>query len=631
MLTSLRTQLKKASRLLPFALLPFAANAQNLNYSPASATNVAGTYTDLGTTGTAITTANTDDANSAATPIGFTFAYNGGSFTQFVLNTNGFVRLGAAAPSGTILYPSQVSATIVDPLTSSDPADTNLLLPFNQDLGPGNGAGGTEYRVSTTGTTGSQVCTIQWKNISDKTDGKADSQYANFSFQLKLYEGTNLIEFVYSTATASTGVAGPRFPNVGIKGAGVADNQTVLAAKNASSAPWSGATFITGSYTTFTLNYRANVGPDAGRTFRFAPVPANDAAVQAIYTLGAVSNYASPVAVQASIRNAGSAATTSRTATLTVTGATTFTNTQTVPALAVGAVTTVTFAAYPVTAITGTNTITVTLPADDLAINNTATAQQTLTTNVLSYTDPSVTAFAGGFGSNMTANATVYVKYRTNATSTTVTAITPTFVGTAMASNNYQALVVDATGPGGTPGAVLYTSPARTRPLAGGADVVAIPGTVVSGDFYVAVRQLTTTNFGLAYQTESPLRLGTFYFSTDGVAFTDLSVAGAPFRAALDVTLRNPLATRNEALAATVELYPNPAHQSFTLRVPAGSLAASSARLLNALGQVVQSRQLNLPAAGGTTAFDVSRLAAGVYSLELKTGTDLVVKRVVVE
>jgi len=189
-----------------------------------------------------------------------------------------------------------------------------------------------------------------------------------------------------------------------------------------------------------------------------------------------------------------------------------------------------------------------------------------------------------------------------------------------MASNNYQALVVDATGPGGTPGAVLYTSPARTRPLAGGADVVAIPGTVVSGDFYVAVRQLTTTNFGLAYQTESPLRLGTFYFSTDGVAFTDLSVAGAPFRAALDVTLRNPLATRNEALAATVEL-----------RVPAGSLAASSARLLNALGQVVQSRQLNLPAAGGTTAFDVSRLAAGVYSLELKTGTDLVVKRVVVE
>ena len=63
MLTSLQTRLKKAGRLLPFALLPFAANAQSLNYTPATATNVAGTYTDLGTTGTAITTANTDDAN----------------------------------------------------------------------------------------------------------------------------------------------------------------------------------------------------------------------------------------------------------------------------------------------------------------------------------------------------------------------------------------------------------------------------------------------------------------------------------------------------------------------------------------------------------------------------------------
>ena len=98
-----------------------------------------------------------------------------------------------------------------------------------------------------------------------------------------------------------------------------------------------------------------------------------------------------------------------------------------------------------------------------------------------------------------------------------------------------------------------------------------------------------------------------------------------------NLQLRVITATRNEALAATVDLYPNPAHRSFTLSVPAGSLHAASARLLNALGQVVQTQQLSLPAAGGTTAFDVSRLAAGVYSLELKTGSDLVVKRVVVE
>ena len=632
MLTTLQTRLKSAGRWLPVALLPLlslAANAQSLNYTPASATNVAGTYTDLGTAGTAITTANTDDANSAAIPIGFAFAYNGGTFNQFVLNTNGFVRLGAAAPSGTELFPSQVSALIVDPLTSADPADINLLLPFNQDLGPGNGAGGTEYRVSTTGTAGSQVCTIQWKNVSDKTDGVAASQYANFSFQLKLYEGTNLIEFVYNTATAGTGTAGPRFPNVGIKGSGVANGQTVLAAKNSSANPWSAATFITGAYTTFTLNYRANVGPDAGRTFRYAPVVLlpNDLAVQSVYTLGSVSTYASPVAVRAVIKNVGGAATVARTATLTVGGATTFTNTQPVPALAVGAVATVTFTAYPITATTGTNTVTVALTPDDAAGNNTATRQQALTTNTLSYNTPGTTTFDGGFGSG-TVNATIFVKYTTSVTPTAVTAVTPTFAGAAATSTNYQVLIFDATGPNGLPGSVLYTSPTRVRPSAGGADVVAVPGVPVSGSFYVAARQLTTTNFGLAFQNEEPLRTGTFYISNDGIAFTDLGVVNTTFRAAIDVTLRNPLATQNAALAAKVDLYPNPASRAFTLDVPTGSLRTATATLSNALGQVVQTRTLS---ATGTTVFDVSGLAAGMYSLSLKSGNDLVVKRVVVE
>ncbi|WP_310391396.1 T9SS type A sorting domain-containing protein [Hymenobacter sp.] len=95
-----------------------------------------------------------------------------------------------------------------------------------------------------------------------------------------------------------------------------------------------------------------------------------------------------------------------------------------------------------------------------------------------------------------------------------------------------------------------------------------------------------------------------------------------------NVQLRVITATRNAALAAAVGLYPNPARQRFTLEVPAGSLRAASATLLNALGQAVQARPLN---AAGITSFDVSGLAAGVYSLQLQTGSDLVVKRVVVE
>ncbi|WP_210519232.1 fibronectin type III domain-containing protein [Hymenobacter terricola] len=111
--------------------------------------------------------------------------------------------------------------------------------------------------------------------------------------------------------------------------------------------------------------------------------------------------------------------------------------------------------------------------------------------------------------------------------------------------------------------------------------------------------------------------------ATSDFGFTDIGLD--------NVQLRVLSANRNEALAATVGLYPNPAHRSFTLSVPAGSLHAASASLINALGQVVQTRQLNLPAAGGTADFDVTNLATGVYSLQLKTGETLVVKRVVVE
>ena len=764
MLTNVPTRLKHAGRLLPFALLPFAAHAQ-LGYASATAANVPGTYTDLAATGTAIATANTDDANSAAQGIGFTFTYNGTAFTQFVLNTNGFIKLGATAPSAADLFlPESVAATQIDPFESTDAADVNILAPFNFDLTAGTATGGTEYRVATTGTAPNRVCTIQWKNVADKTLDY-DQQYGSMNFQVKLYETTNNIEFVYGTALQGTLPDDFRLAVVGIKGSGSGSGQSVMVTKSSTTA-WGTAIFLDGFYTTNFFNYRGTVRPDAGRTYRFvpggtttptlandecatatvltsgitctptagtvtgatqsrAPIPcggytataaqdvwysftatgathtiavtgtfdgvlevlsgtcaapvnvgcsdvsgnnetltlttltagttylvryypyfasptsgtfticvtspaANDAAVSAVYTLGQLSSYASPHTVRAVVKNVGTTAQTNLAVTLNVTGANTFTNTQTVASLAAGASTTVVFAAYPSGAV-GTNTVTVSVPTDAVTTNNSIAETQAITANGLGYVAPATTTFAGGFGSNSTTvtTATFYSKYTTSTTSAAVTAVTPTFVGTATASNNYQVLVLAASATG-TPGTVLYTSAARVRPLAGGADVVTIPATAVTGDFYVAVRQLSTTNLGLAYQTESPLRLATFYASNDGSTFTDLSVASTTFRPALAVTMSTITATTNAALAAAVSLAPNPAHQRFQLTVPTG-LRAASATLSNALGQVVQSRQLNLPAVGGTADFNVSSLAPGVYTLALKSGTDLVVKRVVVE
>ncbi|MBF9221895.1 T9SS type A sorting domain-containing protein [Hymenobacter ruricola] len=284
MFTNLQTRLKAASRWLPVAvlpLLPVAANAQSLNYPASSATVVNGTFTSIATTGTAITTTSTDDANSAATPIGFTFSFNGQTFTDFVLNTNGFLKLGTTAPSATAMFIAEpVGSTIIDPFQSPNAADVNIVAPFNIDLTAGNGAGGAGYQVATTGTAPNRVTTIQWTNVSDKA-ATNPTQYANMSFQVKLYETTNVVEFVYSAATASTAASTLRFTQVGMKGSGFANGQFVQALKQ-SAAAWNTATFanaISGT-TLNTLNIRNAVPPTAGVTYRFAPgtitAPAND-------------------------------------------------------------------------------------------------------------------------------------------------------------------------------------------------------------------------------------------------------------------------------------------------------------------------------------------------------------------
>ena len=137
-------------------LLPWAAQAQ-LNYLPADAQILAGTYTDLGTTGSAITVVDNDDANSAAQPIGFSFQYAGQTFTQFVFNTNGFIKLGSTPPSAAALYYTDVQLfTGPNVFDSTDPADEYLIVPFNYDLAP-SATGTVEFRRATTGTAPSRA------------------------------------------------------------------------------------------------------------------------------------------------------------------------------------------------------------------------------------------------------------------------------------------------------------------------------------------------------------------------------------------------------------------------------------------------------------------------------------------
>jgi hypothetical protein len=129
--------------------------------------------------------------------------------------------------------------------------------------------------------------------------------------------------------------------------------------------------------------------------------------------------------------------------------------------------------------------------------------------------------------------------------------------------------------------------------------------------------------------TRTALSTGTRYsFSTDATWMPD--------RFTLEVLGAEVLATSPQNLAAQVQLYPNPVSakdgSSVTISVPmTGKATATSATVLNALGQVVAKLPLPVRAGVATGTISTTGLASGVYVVRLQTGDVTVSKRLVVE
>jgi hypothetical protein len=604
-----------------------AAHAQTLNYSVAGATNVTTTYTDLGTSGTAIATTSTDDANSTVQNIGFTFNYNGSAFTQFYLNTNGFIKLGATAPSVVDLFPAESATSTATELFQST-ADPNIIAPFNIDLTAGS-VSGTEYRVATTGTAGSRICTIQWKNVSDKAAVK-QTQYANTSFQVRLYEGTGVIEFVYGTATASANTDDFRSAEIGLKGSDFANGQIVQALKSSSTA-WSGATFADFAYVAanqalITNNFRKTVLPDAGRTYRFTPTAANDAAVSAIYTLGKLPKSALPHTIQAVVSNPGSSAQTNLVVTLNVTGANTFTNTQTIASLAAGGTTTVTFSALPTTLVAGVNTVAVSVPADGNSANNSATVQQTVNSGTaFSYVPTNLTntpsSTLSGLGAVTPANGLIFAARYTTLAAGTVTAVSAYIQDVNTVGKTLYGVVLSPAGAilAQSANYVVQASDINTYHTFA---ITTPPAVAANGSFLAGMAQAgqSATIYPMGTQTEAPGRPSTFYITgLTGGTLTDVN-ATANYRFMIEASVSTALATSPELMRA-VTVYPNPSASGvFNLAINgANAQKGLEVEVVNTLGQRVYAGTAR---DNFTTTLDLSNLANGLYHLKIKNGDE---------
>ena len=92
------------------------------------------------------------------------------------------------------------------------------------------------------------------------------------------------------------------------------------------------------------------------------------------------------------------------------------------------------------------------------------------------------------------------------------------------------------------------------------------------------------------------------------------------------------LATRSALAGGELAVFPNPAHASFTVSLPAlGAARTAQLELVNTLGQRVRQQTLVLTAGGTQAAVDASSLPAGIYLLRVQAGGETAVTRVVLE
>jgi hypothetical protein len=126
----------------------------------------------------------TGDNTHSDVPIGFTFNYTGTDYTTLRINTNGWISFN--------LTGSDVTSGNNSSLFFAD-APGAALAPWWDDL-KADGSTAISYQSS------GGVFTIEWKNIL----AYSSLSTTRLNFQVKLYSGTNVIEFCYGSAIAGT-------------------------------------------------------------------------------------------------------------------------------------------------------------------------------------------------------------------------------------------------------------------------------------------------------------------------------------------------------------------------------------------------------------------------------------------
>jgi GEVED domain len=181
----------KKIKLILFLAVLFVCNINKIAAQVSSYTfaESAGTYAVLGGTNS---TATGDDGIQDGIPIGFNFTMGGTAFTHFCINTNGWIKLGNAA---TTIGGSGWTNALGNAATHRP-----LIAALWDDNHRNTGA----ITYSTTGGAPNRILTVDWNNV-NLGGGGSTSAVNLASFQIKVYETTNVVELIYSGTLALAG------------------------------------------------------------------------------------------------------------------------------------------------------------------------------------------------------------------------------------------------------------------------------------------------------------------------------------------------------------------------------------------------------------------------------------------
>lgn len=308
-----------------------------------------GTYSEI-TGGTLVgsSTATTGDGASlddtvfASQALPFSFKFNGVLHNSYSLSSNGFITFGATLPAANLFTPISSNTAYdgavsvlgrdiqgVFSSTASRQSGSNILtnvssfsgvqigkiiagggIPAGTTITAFDSNAGTitmsanasstanftfsvasgEIRSETTGPSGSRIHIIQFSNFR-----KFNTTIDNFNFQIRLYEQTNIIEYVYGTFFSSNTNAAPQ---VGLRGATNASFRTRTGTN------WAASTGGFSNTSAMTLTGASR--PASGQTYRWIPpYDINVSVVESNITNGRVYASGKPYDFTAVVRNLG--------------------------------------------------------------------------------------------------------------------------------------------------------------------------------------------------------------------------------------------------------------------------------------------------------------------------------------